>query len=76
MTFIRHALVLLGVFCDRIRSGWYITEASEGRFFVRYRDGAVSRPLHYANAKAYAKMFGGRVVHRNTGHALRRWPEE
>ncbi|MDU4254409.1 hypothetical protein [Pseudomonas sp.] len=73
MSIIRSALVLLLVCCDRFRSGWYIMEASEGRFFVRYRDGARSRPFHYANAKAYAKIFSGRVVHRATGHELRRW---
>lgn len=46
-------------------------ESSNGRFFVRYQDGQRSKRFHYANARTYANLFGGVIVHRTSG---RIWP--
>ena len=36
-----------------------------GHFRVLYKDGQVSQPFSYWAARAYAKIFGGKVVWKN-----------
>lgn len=70
MQSIRNVLLSLRVWLDTWRSGWHMIEATQGRFYVRYPDGKRSQPFYYGTARNYAKLFGGKVVHRATGREL------
>ncbi|XLY90515.1 hypothetical protein ACK8QS_22860 (plasmid) [Ectopseudomonas mendocina] len=55
---------------DKRRVGWHLVEATQGRFYVRYLDGAKSHKFFYSTAKDYAELFGGAVVHAASGQVV------
>ena len=71
MNWMLNALVWLRIWIDSRRHGGHLCEGTEGRFYVRYLDGARTRRFHYSTALTYAELEGGCIVHLATRRVVK-----